>query len=538
MDAENGVPKLPLGNAAYLVFKLSADDRGRRVKNPSSGTCLAVVAEGWSRDEAVAGVPPIAPEPVSLSGYVAHFFDLSNKGSKIAFRDDKNQPVVIAPGGPRFQLVGNQIPDASENLGPLFAREPPRMSVADETWKNVGTIVLGEEGKGRGKWRMAFEPNPDQREQPMPQQLADRKAGWYFVRFYDPKDELIDSLDFRFCAGLRQVRIQPCQLFPSAAGHDAATVELELESEWQVVPSDATHGGVTVERNGDTTLLRIPPLPSCDLTRWKLRTDSGHQLEIAFLVERIWWAVSGQHNPPQEWTDRQVPLSREDLLATSNKALWVRLPRAGLYNEVHVGFDAVHARRYMVRTSEHMAVIPLRDFGDSPQMRNAGTHELRLRIVQESASVCQLRISLGCRFCDFIAGAIEEVLSHVRDRHLNELFPPLTYDEMRDFLPSLPVKIYKCAYCPSYVPADDPENPTSAVIHHIENCPYAARNHGMVQISFSVISDVDEIRQNVIANLPRIHRCRLCDEVFREAVDGQMWTHLFEEHKDTLFALR
>lgn len=77
VDAENErLFKLPLGDAGCLIFKLSGDDRGRHVKSPSSGSCLAVVPEDWKRDEALAGAPRIAPEGVCLLGYRAHFFEL------------------------------------------------------------------------------------------------------------------------------------------------------------------------------------------------------------------------------------------------------------------------------------------------------------------------------------------------------------------------------------------------------------------------------------------------------------------------------
>ena len=287
---------------------------------------------------------------------------------KLAFRNGSSQSVVIGSGGPLFQLVGEQIHDASEHLGPLFAVAPPRISVADGTWQGVRTIVLGEEGKGAGKWRKAFKPNPDLPEQTMPVDLANRRAGWYFARFYDHEDELIDSLDFRFCAGLRRVQTHQSQPFPSAGGHDAATVELEHDSEWQVVPSVATHGDVTIERKSDRTVLRIPPRPERDLTRWKLGPHAGPQAEIALLVERVWWAVSAVAEPPSEWEDICLILSVEDFSATSGEAIWLRLPRPRWTDCVLVGFQPDRRRPYVPRVTEHMVAIPLRDFSDAPAL--------------------------------------------------------------------------------------------------------------------------------------------------------------------------
>jgi hypothetical protein len=77
-DGDERLFKLPLGDEDCLIFKLCGDDRnrGRHVKSPSSGSCLAVVPEEWKRDEELAGAPPYEPEEVRLPGHRAHFFEL------------------------------------------------------------------------------------------------------------------------------------------------------------------------------------------------------------------------------------------------------------------------------------------------------------------------------------------------------------------------------------------------------------------------------------------------------------------------------
>ncbi len=59
---------------------------------------------------------------------------MNNPAGKLAFRDGTDRAVVIGSGGPLFQLVGEELHDASENLGPLFAGMPPRMRVDDGAW--------------------------------------------------------------------------------------------------------------------------------------------------------------------------------------------------------------------------------------------------------------------------------------------------------------------------------------------------------------------------------------------------------------------
>jgi hypothetical protein len=545
-DADNGrVFRLPLGDDGCLIFKLSGDDRGRHVKRPTSGSCLAVVPQDWERDEALAGPPSIAPEDVCLASYRAHFFELP---SKLAFRDANNQSVELASGGPLFQLVGEQIHDASENLGPLFAGEPPRIQVGGGTWDNVRTIILGEEGSGKGRWRTQFEPKAGETQQQMPPELAKRKAGWYFLRFYDEKDELIDSLDFRFCAGLRKVTTSASKPFPSATGHGVTTVEFEHENGWRVIASSPSQNGVTIEQKNNRTILKIPPQPDCDLTRWKISDFAGHNVEATVLLERVWWAVSKADCLPQQWTDQQLVLSRQDLTATSAKALWLRLPKQRWTEFVRLGFSQAAARTYHVPNTKNTVAVPLRDFWDVPDVQTIGEFPLHLWVSHDltihTTSPGRLFVRAGCRCCDFSANTEAEVLTHFRANHLRDLFRPLTYNEYREYsdIPSLPAAIYQCGYCSHYVRSDDAINPSSAIYHHVKQCPEARRQAGEgrpVYVSFRVITDVEEIRNNVISSLPSMRMCVKCEEaVFKNYTDEELMEHLTEEHESCLVELR
>jgi len=293
---------------------------------------------------------------------------MSNSASRFAFLDGTDRSVVVASGGPLFQLTGKELHDASANLGPLFAGAPPRTRVADGAWETVGTIVLGEEGRGSGKWRKAFRPDAALSEQEMPVELLKRKAGWYFVRFYDLQDELIDSLDFRFCAGLRQITIHGGPPFPSATGHELAIVEVEHDADWCVAPLSATPEDVKIEDIADRTILKIPPVPECDLTVWGLGPRGGPQVEVALMIERVWSAVSDVLKPPLQWGDTRLSLSVEDFAATSEKAIWLRWPNPRWADRVLIGFQPEKRREYPQKVGERLFAIPLRDFSDAPAL--------------------------------------------------------------------------------------------------------------------------------------------------------------------------
>ena len=532
--------KSALGEDGRLLFKLSGAglNRGRSVKQPFSGSYLAIVPEDWERCKELAGTAPATPEPVCLEGFRAHFFDLpANSATNIAFLDSTGRSIVLGSIGPRFELVGQEVRDASENLGLLFGGRTPSLSMMDGSWKDVGIIVLGEEGGGRGRWRTNFKPNLALHEQQVPDEVASRKTGWYFVRFYNLENELIDSLDFRFAAGLRGITIQKSNVVPSLTGHEETTVEFQHDANWYVTRSCASPGEVNIERADEKTILTIPPMQDSDRTQWLLGLRGGPQIDVSILVERIWWATSEENIPPGQWTDKQLIVTREELRATSSIALWLHLPKQRWSHSVLVGFSRATAKPYPVLVTENTVAISLRNFGDAPEMDTIGEFSLRLWVTHDETTyetcVCKLVVRAGCAFCDFSATAEEAVLQHVKAHHLHELARALTWEEHRQRMPGLPLEIYRCGYDSFYVRADDSPHPDDAIIRHIRDVHATAVGHP-VQIRFSIVHDTEEIRQNVIGHLPRIHRCNFCDREFEDFDEADLWRHLVDNHKRRL----
>ncbi len=369
---EDEVPKeikITLGEESYLLFRLSGQDQnqGRRVKSPSSGSYLVMVPDNWERDDRLSGPLPVTPESVFLTGYQAHFFNVEKGGNeKIAFRTPEGKSVVIEPKAPRFELVGTRLNDASEDIGPLFGERPPRIcALDDQTWKGVGTIVVGEEGSGRGRWRTAFCPTREKVEQSLPSEVLARNGGWYFLRFYDTNDDLIESLDFRFICALKKIQIRQPSPLPSEDGHGLVCVMFLHEPGCAVQPADGLTN-VQIERQDDKTILTIPPDPIYDETRWLVGPEGGPQVEVAILVERLWWGIGEEHNAPSEWEDQPFTLSHDDFVATSKKALWLRLPRRRWVDRVRVGFE--QSRPFPVKVTDKTVPIPLRDFCDTKEV--------------------------------------------------------------------------------------------------------------------------------------------------------------------------
>lgn len=537
--------KIVLGEGDYLLFKLGSQDQnqGHHVKSPSFGSYLVMVPDNWERDDTLSGPPQVAPEAVFLTGYQAHFFELEKDGDgKIAFHTPAGDSFVIESKAPQFELVGTRLNDASRDLGPLFGERPPQICALQErVWKDVGTIIVGEEGSGRGRWRILFRPDAKGTHQDLPSEVVDRKGGWYFLRFYDTKDDLIESLDFRFLSNLREIRIPQLSPLPPGGGHKPVQVELLHEYSCVIQPADSPKD-IPSERQIDRTILTIPADPTCDKTHWLIGPEGGPQVEATILVERLWWMVAEEDKAPAEWKDNPFPLSRDDFAATSNKAIWLRISSLRWVDAVSVGFEQSKSRRYALKVTDMAIAIPLRDFGDAQELCNIGITPLHLWICSQGNSytgtICEVIVKVGCKFCDFLASEKEDVISHIESHHLDETFSPLARQEMRERDSSLPLKIYKCEYCDFYVASNDFRNPTSTITSHIErDCAKVPGGAGPVQITFRVICDVDEIRENVIKNLPHIY-CSMCGTQLEEAPQSDKMRHLIEQHENRLYELR
>ena len=374
--------RLALGRCGYLLFKLSGQNQsqGRRVKSPSSGSYLVMVPDNWERDATSSGPPPVTPEPVFIPGYQAHFFELEKDGvGQIAFRTNTGELFKIESKVPQFELVGNRLCDATEKIGPLFGERPPRIcGAAKGTWEGIGTMVVGEEGSGKGRWRKVFRPNAGEIQQDLPSEVAGRKGGWYFLRVYDTNDDLIESLDFRFLSALKEIRIHQPSPLPPEDGHNPVRVEFFHEPGCAVQPGGSP-ANIQIERQDKKTILTIPPEPSYDETRWIVGAEGGPQVEVTILLERLWWGIGDEHHAPSEWKDRPLSLQREDFAATSNKALWLRLSTRRWVDKVFVGFEQPKARPYKVKVTEKAIGVPLRDFGDAREVRDH-TQDRSLRV--------------------------------------------------------------------------------------------------------------------------------------------------------------
>ena len=425
-----------LSEENHLLFKLSGQDqkRGRRVKSPSSGSYLVVVPESWERDEEFSGSPSASPEPVSVEGYQGHFFDLEKGGDKrIVFRTSEGKSILIESKAAQFELVGTRLCDASEGIGPLFGKSPPRIrAFHGQTWTDIRTIVVGEEGSARRRWRKPFGPTPEGIEQDLPSEVAERRGGWYFLRFYDTNDELTESLDFRFICTLKEIRVPQPSPFPSEDGHKPVYIEFLHEPGCVIQPVDSVARRIQIGREHDRTILTIPPDPTCDETCWLVGPEDGPQVQVTTRVERLWWTVGEEQSASFEWQDRVLTLPRDDFI---KRALWLRLPAQRWVAEVLVGFERPNARRCPAKVTEKTVCVPLRDFGYGEQVQRVGITPLNLWFYRQGTTYtwtpCALTVRMRCRTSGFMAFRQEDMSHHLESLQVEDFLQHAHRDRPR-----------------------------------------------------------------------------------------------------------
>jgi actin-related protein len=352
----------------YLIFRLTGQrvNQGCYVRYATFGSYLIIVPDQWQRDEEISGIARLSPESISVSDYQAHYFIL-DRGSdtKIGFRDSTGDLVIIPRRASRFELVGSLLSDAHDDIGPLFTEHPPRIKAVDQnTWKGIKTIVLGQEGSGRKRWRVHFVPKPDSIEQFFPKELNHRRGGWYFVRFYDLEDTLVESMDFRFASALKQIVISPHLPLPDLVGHLSVSVKFIHNSECAIRLADGNEEVLQVQHMATTTVANIPPNPVWDRTRWSIYIDNKVLTETIILVQRVWWAIGDKDvaKVQPHWSDKPLLVPRESFSATSKQFLWLRFPKERWVDSVLVGFTEHRCRSYKVEVTKRYTPIPLSDF--------------------------------------------------------------------------------------------------------------------------------------------------------------------------------
>jgi hypothetical protein len=262
--------RIPACGEQVLNFRLTGN-LGHSAKPNGSGAYLVIVPASWQRDEVISGPPSSEPEPTSLEGFRAHYFEIGDGDhDRIAFVHLGRAVWAPEYDAPAFRLDGDIQKDATPHCGSLFAGGPPVL-VTDrpEAWANVKEIVVGEEGPGRGKWRTSFKPAPESGRQEFPPQLAERRGGWFFARIYDYAGDLTQSLDFRFHTSLKEIIVPPFSPPPEDRYYENARISIIHGQDLRVSPVHERWKN-RLMRVGARTIIVVYPNPEFDESEWDL----------------------------------------------------------------------------------------------------------------------------------------------------------------------------------------------------------------------------------------------------------------------------
>ncbi len=362
----------PIESAPYRCFKLFGNqEHGRLVKNPTAGNILVVAPADWRLDDKRGCSPP---QTVLGGTYRAYpCFLSSNEAEAVRFTTLEGNCVEVRSRGTLFDLEGHRVDDAHAHAGPLFGPEPPGLKCLPGA--AYSKLVIGEAGETDGAKRWPNRATTCEQLLPI---IRERGAGWFFLRIHDETENLVDTLDFRFAAGLEGVEVEPVPAAPGPGGHRSARVMFRHQSGLSIRPSTERLRTEAVARG---SVAYLPAEPEWNATSWIVSAGEARQVEFHLRLNRVWWALgeTGRRPSPGQWTDRPVPpIPAQDLRAASTLALWLRGVRGA--RELAVGFDVERLRPLHIAREQDEVDFRLGVLLDAEELNQPGIWPLKLWI--------------------------------------------------------------------------------------------------------------------------------------------------------------
>ena len=530
-----------------LVFRLTGDvEHGAQVKQPAAGAFLLLIPSVCH--EPVLSPPDTAAvaESTSLSTFRAYFIDVENH-APLTVQIGSDYTIIFNNARRRFSINGTIIEDdapkkgrRSSRQGKLYGQSPPEI-VDSHDWDGVSTIIIGEEGGGPNRWRDEMYPKDEHEpSEQLRDHLVKKRAGWFFLRFYDNQGDLIESLDFRYAASVIACRYPEW----SATRRKPDEVLIEHQTGTIIRAVCPEIGNDFREELPEGTRLRIPHEKANDHTEWLITDQSGRSVPLHLHVPRCWWCLGNEEVPkPTQFSDKLIHLKSPDFRATSLRVIHLNVPkRAHRPDALLVGFDRIRALQYPVRADGEVQ-IPLREFSESAELSEAGIHVFKCWLwhsheAQEiELELASLELIARCSFCNDQLPSSQAIhIEHCMSKHFGEIFEELSYQEIVRRNPNLnlPSQIYCCSHCQEYIrlqPTPDPSKyPNNAINRHLES-KHPGKPH-----RFRVVSKSQEVRRKIINNLPRVYRCRLCRAEL--ALDSQSESIILHQHLHNLHVSR
>ncbi len=525
------------GNGEYLLFKLRKKGAGdaRFVEKYSDGVYLCIVPEDFSVDRSRSCVEHITPEKVSIPGHLVHFFNPSpEKG--IFFHKPDGKILEIPTYFQKFSLEGNKLAFVTEE--DFFINELPAIvSNVPRYWNQVDQIVLRHEIAGEYRPKEVIIPADEgERKRIILPKSMKTRGGHFSVLLYNKCTDLIESHPFYFHRDIASIETSgyapyaektPSEIYMKIS-HTPGMVFTPLDK--------VTSQNVEYETKQGETSIVFPQCPEIQTFQWKIEQEDSDTVSFSFDFPGFYWSIGNCQNPGR-LTKEQIELSFKDLKATAGKMLYVQAPGdADKFRAILQYSNSI--RRKMNFNSEtgfweiNISVLGQKIVAEKKEYANRRIPLVISFYKQDGFHQKHIGNFIEKRICKYCGEKIpaDQLKQHFKENHIkeifNENFRETSYEELKAIDKSLPEAIYKCPYCPFYSKKDGYENPNDVICKHIQE-----KHHGEV-ISFTPVSDVTEIRENVLTHLCETWRCKICAKDFTD--QEEMLRHLFKKHLNSL----
>ncbi len=369
-DGERDDLPFPLFDGKPLIFELRTDwnGNGRRVHKITDGYFVVIVPNDWRRK----GHAPVERQGCTDRSFTAHYFYRSKDGTAedVGGFEGYDFPLTAA-----VKLSGESAFDDSEK-GELFVgNTPPKLTPAPGVvWARVG-----EEEEGDGGWK-GENFNPAERSLA---EVLNGRQGWFFVRVYDAEPELMDSVEFRYLRGLREILVngerygEHTLLVPLPTGYPPTTVRFS-GADGAIVRPIPLSETMCVDAREDSLI--VPPHRDADRISCVLESDAG-RVDIELTLPRIWWRMEHEEGEPGAWRDTSLEMTRQEFRrrADEKAAIWLSLPQR--VESAAIGFDnELNQKLNLYKKNGNDVEIRLDDFVDHKQIDRPLNEEASLNI--------------------------------------------------------------------------------------------------------------------------------------------------------------
>lgn len=497
-------------NNPVLIFRLTDDDsdwKGALVSKISKGFYLAIAPNNWKRDEENGGYPPADPELLNMDRLTAHYFDTQEDQGIYFIKPDEKQ-YKKKPSKIDFVLTGQCINDAEERMGPLFHGEFPSILGNYNLWKDIRSIVIGEEGQGDGQWREHYDIEIFRNHSWQIPSLGPKgNSGWFFARIYDYTGRLLSSLPFRFVRGLQYIETS-ISVFPGYRQERPARVEFDITDKIYVTPIDNS-AKLTLEtddKNHKITFI-CKPIPNIQKLTFQVQETDGKPVRVTIDVDRLWWRICDEHTVQNsvQWSALLLSKAKSAFSPTAGNTLELHLPSSLIKQPIKIGFQRENALNLQISLKEKLGKAPLHWFYDHVSTK-IGKQKLGVWIGNDEDclyfELLEYITHINCQYCSKIFEEKSAFLEHLLNEHDHQFFQSLTIKKHYDFK-STPETLYICPLDGVFFWKD----PFREIEQHFRT------KHPRDRFSFRVINDLDAIQRIESNVLEHVWKCLKCEDI-------------------------